>query len=124
MIRDLRATLAAAARRPSWDGPATETIVHPLLDIAAFAFAFGLATYGALVCHELRHAVAARLLGLRAWLVQVGSGPSVELRIRGIRVQAGAVPLGGRTVVGSGLPHWLPVVERTLDAGPTAPGAP
>jgi membrane-associated protease RseP (regulator of RpoE activity) len=50
----------------------------------------------AMVVHELGHALAALILGVRIWGINLGIGPTLWQRtIRGCRVRVGLVPLVG-----------------------------
>lgn len=55
-----------------------------------------IAAWVALLLHELAHALAARLLGVRVWAISLGRGPLLwEGMIGGCRVRVALLPLHG-----------------------------
>jgi len=55
-----------------------------------------LASWVALYAHEIGHAAAARLLGVRIWGVQLGIGPAlIDRVVAGCRLRIGLLPLVG-----------------------------
>ncbi|HEU4698266.1 MAG TPA: site-2 protease family protein [Gemmatimonadales bacterium] len=81
----MHAAAAAAAASPVIS---SETLVVLALGVAM--------CWLAMVVHELGHALAALLLGVRIWAINLGIGPTIWSRtIRGCRVRIGLVPLVG-----------------------------
>jgi tetratricopeptide (TPR) repeat protein len=57
-----------------------------------------IALYLSTIVHELGHALAGRLLGLRVWRIVVGSGPTLaKHKVFATELQLGAIPIGGLT---------------------------
>lgn len=74
---------------PDWLGQALGSFLGPV----ALAWA---ASWVALYAHELGHATAARLLGVRIWGVQLGLGPTLfDGVVAGCRLRIGLLPLVG-----------------------------
>src|SRR5688572_14917960 len=70
---------------------------HPRV-LLGNAFLFVVASYVSTIVHELGHAFAGRVLGLRVWRIVVGAGPTlVKRKLFGTELHFGAIPIGGLT---------------------------
>jgi hypothetical protein len=71
-------------------------ITHLLLQTAEALLLFYAASWIALYLHELGHAAAARVLGVRVWGIRLGMGPSLfDGAVGGCRLRLGLLPLVG-----------------------------
>src|SRR5688572_22083620 len=70
---------------------------HPRI-LLGNAACFVIALYLSTIAHELGHALAGRLLGLRVWRIVVGSGPTLaKHKVFATELQLGSIPIGGLT---------------------------
>ena len=76
------------------------TLRHALLTFATPLVLGYVATWIALYAHEIGHATAARLLGVRIWEIRLGVGPTLFAgSLAGCRLHIGLFPLVGSVIL-------------------------
>jgi membrane-associated protease RseP (regulator of RpoE activity) len=76
--------------------PAHASLPDPLMVVSGPLLMAYLACWVALYAHEIGHAAAARVLGVRIWGIQLGAGPTLfEGSIGGCRLRVGLFPVVG-----------------------------
>jgi len=72
------------------------------LEVVASLVSMWLVWTASIAGHELGHAVAARVMGLRPFVLLAGGGPSIVRReVAGVAVDLGVLPGGGLTLIAS-----------------------
>ena len=76
------------------------TLRNALLTFATPLFLGYVASWIALYAHEIGHATAARILGVRIWEIRLGVGPTLfEGSLAGCRLRIGLFPLVGSVIL-------------------------
>ena len=76
------------------------TLRHALFTFATPLLLGYVATWIALYAHEIGHATAARLLGVRIWEIRLGVGPTLFAgSLAGCRLRVGLFPLVGSVIL-------------------------